>query len=176
MSELSDAMAEMTYAMTKVVGLLDDLMESQTSQLDPDATIAPTDRTYSLGSKVLNPENLNPSPKAKYQYSKSFLEFWDIYPRHTDKHKSCVAWRNAVARCDIATVADGATQYRNDPNRVDAFTKIASTWLNGDCWEDDPLPPRSVDPKEAERAAREEERQRRIEAAKRLAESTRGQE
>jgi hypothetical protein len=33
-------------------------------------------------------------------------------------------------------------RYRDDPNRVQEFTKHPATWLNGDCWLDDPLPPR----------------------------------
>jgi predicted RNA-binding Zn-ribbon protein involved in translation (DUF1610 family) len=85
-------------------------------------------------------------------YTRNFEAFWAIYPRHRDKRKAFRAWRNAVARIGATTGAtgatamaqleDGAARYRDDPNRVDEFTKYAEGWLNGDGWEDEPLPVR----------------------------------
>ena len=42
----------------------------------------------------------------------------------------------------MAQILAGAIRYRDDPNRVDQFTKYAEGWLNADGWEDEPLPPR----------------------------------
>lgn len=39
-----------------------------------------------------------------------------------------------------SAILAGAIRYREDPNRVDEYTQHAATWLNGDGWEDDPLP------------------------------------
>jgi hypothetical protein len=30
--------------------------------------------------------------------------------------------------------------YKNDPNRLDEFTKYPASWLNADSWENGPLP------------------------------------
>lgn len=95
------------------------------------------------------------SPKSKTYnqgYTRNFDAFWVFYPRHRDKRKAFKAWRNAVARLVATTGATGATamaqleagaqRYRDDPNRLDEFTKYAEGWLNGDGWEDEPLPAR----------------------------------
>jgi len=95
------------------------------------------------------------APKKKRAYNQDynahFLEFWAVYPRHQDKRKAAQSWRNAVARgvaMGVATVdararlIAGAMRYRDDPNRLDQFTKLAATWLNADGWEDEPLPTR----------------------------------
>ena len=97
------------------------------------------------GSKT---QDLEPSPKTYNQgYTRNFDEFWQVYPRHRDKRKAFKAWRNAVARLGAtadarAAIIAGAIRYRDDPNRLDEFTKYAEGWLNGDGWEDEPLPSR----------------------------------
>jgi hypothetical protein len=93
-------------------------------------------------------QDLAPKTKIYNQaYTRNFQEFWQVYPRHRDKRKAFKAWRNAVAR--LGATADargaiiaGAIRYRDDPNRLDEFTKYAEGWLNGDGWEDEPLPSR----------------------------------
>ena len=75
-------------------------------------------------------------------YPADFLTFWNIYPRHRDKRKALKAWRNAIQRAPQAQINAGAIRYRDDPNRVEQFTKYAEGWLNADGWLDEPLPPR----------------------------------
>ena len=90
------------------------------------------------------------SPKGAYD--QDFLTFWGIYPLRRDKGKAQNAWRKSVARVAATTgvnpaqaklvIAAGAARYRDDPNRDPSYTKYAEGWLNGDGWEDEPLPPR----------------------------------
>lgn len=75
-------------------------------------------------------------------YPAEFLAFWKIYPRKRDKRKALRAWRNAIRRTSAQVINAGAIRYRDDPNRLDEFTKYAEGWLNGDGWEDEPLPAR----------------------------------
>jgi hypothetical protein len=87
-------------------------------------------------------------------YDQGFLLFWNDYPRKRDKRKAQIAWRKSVLRLAQTTGANradamaqilaGAIRYRDDPNRVEEFTKYAEGWLNGDGWEDEPLPVRSI--------------------------------
>ncbi len=104
-------------------------------------------------SKVLDLEASTKARRAYNQgYNAQFLTFWEAYPLHRDKRKAEKAWRNAVARVGATTGATptatqaqilaGAIRYREDPNRLAEFTKYAEGWLNGDGWEDEPLPPR----------------------------------
>jgi hypothetical protein len=95
------------------------------------------------------------APKKVYNqgYDQDFLGFWDVYPLKRDKKKAAKAWRNAWRRLGAisganevaakAQIIAGAIAYRDDPNRLDEFTKYAEGWLNGDCWDDDPLPVRN---------------------------------
>lgn len=83
-----------------------------------------------------------------------FDEFWSAYPRHSARRKAEQAYRSALKRADHATILDGAQRYRDDPNRDDAFTAMATTWLNGDRWNDPPLPPRRDGPRGQQQAPR----------------------
>lgn len=72
-----------------------------------------------------------------------FDEFWNVYPLKREKPKARRAFEKAVKRVDDAvTIVVAAASYRDDPNRVDKYTKYPATWLNNDCWNDGPLPVR----------------------------------
>lgn len=72
----------------------------------------------------------------------TFNDFWNIYPRHAAKDRARKAWKKALTRTTAHAIIEGATRYRNDPNRDPTYTKHPATWLNAGCWDDDPLPPR----------------------------------
>lgn len=72
----------------------------------------------------------------------TFDLFWQIYPRREGKAAARTAWVKALRKTDISTIMAGAERYRDDPNREAAYTAHAATWLNGERWTDEPLPPR----------------------------------
>lgn len=98
-----------------------------------------------------------------------FEEFWAVYPRKAAKPQGRKAYLVALKRTDHQTIVDGARRYADDPNRDPGYTKHPATWLNGDCWGDDPLPQRggtrAVDP-QAEILKREMEKAIAAEAAR----------
>jgi hypothetical protein len=69
-------------------------------------------------------------------------DFWTAYPRKAAKAAARRAWDKAIRGTDPKIIIDAAHRYREDPNRDDAYTAHAATWLNAGRWEDDPLPPR----------------------------------
>ena len=71
-----------------------------------------------------------------------FAAFWAAYPRRTGKRNAVAAYVKARTRATPAVIVAGAQRYHDDPNRVDQYTKHPTTWLNGDCWGDAPLPRR----------------------------------
>ena len=72
------------------------------------------------------------------------FECWYLqYPRKVGRGQAERAFKTAIEKTDLQTLIDGAVRYRNDPNRKDEFTKHPSTWLNGQCWLDEPLPERT---------------------------------
>lgn len=73
-----------------------------------------------------------------------FAAFWKVYPRKSAPAKARAAWPKAVkAAGDPDRIVQGAYRFKLDPNRVDEFTPHPATWLNGERWDDDPLPVRS---------------------------------
>ncbi len=134
---------------------------------DTTSALTSTDAEY--------PEPLTQNPED------SFARFWSIYPRKTAKGAAKSKWPKALKAVDgdVERIIAGAERYRDDPNREDWLTAHASTWLNGERWDDPPLPPRPStnghkldQPKVvsfAERkAADERERRERSEALRRL--------
>jgi hypothetical protein len=72
-----------------------------------------------------------------------FGTFWAAYPRHEKRAEALKAWGKAIKRAAPAAIIAGAQRYAADPNRLPAYTAHPASWLNGDRWEDDPLPARS---------------------------------
>jgi len=81
---------------------------------------------------VRKPVNLDDDPL--------FAEFWATYPRREGKGAARSAWLRAIRKTDPATIIAGAARYRDDKNRVQAYTAHPGTWLNGERWDDEPLP------------------------------------
>jgi len=69
-----------------------------------------------------------------------FDDFWRTYPRKTGKAAALAAYAKALKQATAYEINHGAAQYRDDPNRLDQYTKHPTTWLNAGCWDDDPLP------------------------------------
>lgn len=66
-----------------------------------------------------------------------FLEFWEVYPRRVGRGAARKAFTNALKRAKPEEIMAGARRYAAscpDPQ----FTKHPSTWLNADCWLDEP--------------------------------------
>jgi hypothetical protein len=73
-----------------------------------------------------------------------FASFWSVYPRKIGKGKARTAFASALGKTSADDLVTGARRYADyvawstqDPR----FVKHPTTWLNGECWEDD-LPQR----------------------------------
>lgn len=85
-------------------------------------------------------------------YTKEFETFWETYPRKRDKRKAFKAFTEAKKRASLDEIMQGAQRYRDDPNRIEQFTKYAEGWLRADGWLDAPLPPRDDKPSASQTA------------------------
>lgn len=73
----------------------------------------------------------------------AFEQFWTAYPRSENKAGARKLWPAAVkAAGSTEVVVEGAKRYAADPNREQAYTAHATTWLRAERWNDPPLPPR----------------------------------
>ena len=112
-----------------------------------------TDRgiTVDTDNHPLNHPSTIPEPSTHdHPSADRFDEFWSVVPKKVGKVAARKAWKKATTIADPSEIIEGMRRYRDDPNRVDAFTKNPQGWLNDGRWEDDPLPPRDV-PKSASR-------------------------
>ncbi len=75
----------------------------------------------------------------------AFAEFWRVYPRRVGKRAARTAFERAVGRgVPAERILEGARRFAGDPNLPEPrFIPHPATWLNQDCWDDDPLPPRA---------------------------------
>lgn len=82
-----------------------------------------------------------------------FEEFWSVYPRHVAKGAAKKVFAKIVRRGEVSaeTLIEGARRYAIErEGQEERFTKHPKTWLNGECWNDEPAPP---PPANANRAA-----------------------
>jgi hypothetical protein len=77
-----------------------------------------------------------------------FDDFWKIYPLKVGKGAALKAFLKAVRTTDADVILKGAQRYKLDPNRSQAYTAHASTWLNAQRWLDEALPTRNLSPAE----------------------------
>jgi len=98
---------------------------------------ARNDTTKKTISKNNNEENI------ESVYSSEFEAFWASYPHKVDKARARKAFRK-IDRKKLKLVVDGAQRFAEDPNLPPrAYIPYPATWLNGERWEDGPLPARS---------------------------------
>ncbi|MDW9444834.1 DUF1376 domain-containing protein [Sinorhizobium meliloti] len=68
-------------------------------------------------------------------------DFWPVYPRKVGKGQAIKAYRAARKRASAEEITFGAKRYASDRSGQDpSFTKHPATWLNGQCWLDEPVP------------------------------------
>lgn len=89
-----------------------------------------TDITSSLRSDV----------SSKSDFDSEFeKQFWPVYPRRIGKGQALKAFRAARKQTSLETILTGVRRYAEERHSENPeFTKHASTWLNGQCWLDEP--------------------------------------
>lgn len=71
------------------------------------------------------------------------IAFWEKYPRRQAKRDAQTALAKALTRADFVDIMAGCERFAVDPNLPEPrLIPHPSTWLNGDRWQDGPLPPR----------------------------------
>lgn len=75
---------------------------------------------------------------APHKTDEDFIAFWDVFPNKRDRKRAYPAFVRAMTRASLDEIIAGAESYRDDPNRD--LTAYAEKWLDGDRWEDAPIP------------------------------------
>ena len=117
------------------------------SVASPPETLAPgTGEQGNRGTGEQGTNTRSPAPPSSVRDPgpDRFDEFWEAYPRKVGKQKARGKFATACKRVDAQTVIDGARRLAADPNLPEAqFIPHPSTWLEGDRWDDPPLPARA---------------------------------
>lgn len=92
--------------------------------------------------ELLRPPPGEPRKRGAFVYPDAFEAWWSVYPRKDDKRKALAVWKRVTRTVPNEVLVEAATRYRDDPNRDDRYTKLATTWLSAGAWENGPLPPR----------------------------------
>jgi len=70
-----------------------------------------------------------------------FEEFWQDYPKKSDKAKSKLAYAKAIKKASHELIIQSLINQKNGNQWGSIqFTPMATTWLNGERWEDDVIP------------------------------------
>jgi hypothetical protein len=79
--------------------------------------------------------------------SDAFEEWWLLYPKRVSKGAARKAYAKVI-KSDLATVDElkaGVMRYAHErTDRDSQFTKYPATWLNQECWKDEPSKPVEV--------------------------------
>ncbi|MDJ0319776.1 hypothetical protein [Pseudarthrobacter sp. PS3-L1] len=112
--------------------------EIRESVASPPEVVAPV--TGEQGNRVTVDQKRKTSPATQ----DDFFDWYVDYPRKEARAAAERAYTKARTRATQEQLIEGTRRYREDPNREPAFTKLPATWLNGGCWDDEPLPPKNV--------------------------------
>lgn len=124
--------------------------------LHPAESAPSTGRSRRVDRQTTTPEPANPAPKPTTNQHltvpepkprEAFDVFWSVYPAKVGKGAAKRAFPAALAKAgSIGVLVAGVMRYRDDPNRSPRFTKHPATWLNGECWDDQPIEGSNVSP------------------------------
>ena len=114
------------------------------------ATVAETPNisgtgTGEQGNRGTGEQTLVPAPRGRATEAEpdGFADFYDAYPRKEKRRTAAKAYAAAIRRTDPTTILAGAQRFAADPNLPERqYIPHPATWLNGDGWDDDPLPDR----------------------------------
>jgi hypothetical protein len=87
-----------------------------------------------------NPRALGTNPKAApCPWMPSFDQFYEVYPRKRAKGAAKKAFKNALSRATTEEILAGVKRYAAEcVGREAQFIKMPASWLNAECWLDEP--------------------------------------
>jgi hypothetical protein len=87
-----------------------------------------------------NPRALGTNPRAApCPWLPSFDQFYEVYPRKKAKGSAKKAFKNALNRTTAEEILVGVKRYAAEcAGREAQYIKMPATWLNSDCWLDEP--------------------------------------
>lgn len=88
----------------------------------------------------LEPSMNHPMNQTPYSPPDLFDEFWSAYPLKKSKPVARTAWAKAIKKAPAAEILTAVPAYVAECDRTGTFMKNPATWLNQECWTDEPAP------------------------------------
>ncbi|GAA0347716.1 helix-turn-helix domain-containing protein [Actinoallomurus spadix] len=104
---------------------------------DCERTSSPTEKTKDNNKHQGGVGGSGRKPKADDEHPR-FAEWYEAYPVHKARGAAVRAFNKAVQKADPRTLIAAARLYRDDPRVRRGYGKHPATWLNAECWLDDP--------------------------------------
>lgn len=105
---------------------------------DQDQTNNQTKSTFAQIDGAQGATEVSAPDGAPHKDDPDFCSFWDVFPNKRDRKRAYPAFVRALTRASLDEIIAGAESYRDDPNRD--LTAYPEKWLDGDRWEDGPIP------------------------------------
>ena len=80
------------------------------------------------------------------EYTAEFEAWWRLYPSKTGKRAAFDSWRKARRKATLSQLTAGVERYAQTRRVREGVIKNGSTWLNQECWLDEPEPQRMSNP------------------------------
>jgi hypothetical protein len=110
----------------------------------------PVGTNYLSGELFEEPSEIYTPPPAHAKEAVAdkeyFEEFYRLYPKHVAPRAALRAYKQALARgAAVEELKLGAMRYAAERcDKPEVYTKAPATWLNGDCWKDQPAKPAAL--------------------------------
>jgi len=96
------------------------------------------DASITLAEKYVPKIETYKTEKTNAKYTKEFLVFWEAYPLKKGKGQAFRSWKSiSNRRPNIGSLIEIIDKQKEWPE-FNEYTPMASTWLSGDRWEDEP--------------------------------------
>lgn len=100
--------------------------------------VADSDDEFKLESTPVDDKKKEPPPPPKY--TEEFERFWRAYPSYRKQGKGSAykSWNRAIKDADPEDIIAACIAYAASPTGRSKWVRLPTTWLNQNCWEDDP--------------------------------------
>lgn len=86
-----------------------------------------------------DPSSSEQKPKPGTDQDPEFTQWWSAYPKKVSKGAARQAWAKARRKTTFEALMSGLKRYvTEDAHVADGYIKNPSTWLNQECWDDEP--------------------------------------
>jgi len=121
-SQLNEYLSHSSHRATK------DTNKKKTNELDPYSEVVLLDE------------------ETEYIYSDDFMAFWNMYPVKKAKKKAALKWEKINERTKTIIKQDVPKRNQEDDNWIRGYAPHATTYLNGERWNDEITKPKNSTP------------------------------